>query len=72
MNSPSPSPTGRTPDEFPNPSCRAVQIPSIANFAYCMSEMPNICPHSLYFGKLFLCRHADCLVIAKRTQKESI
>jgi hypothetical protein len=64
--------TSESRDEFPNNNCRAVQIPAIANFAYCVSETPNVCPHSLYFGRMYLCRHASCQAIVARTESQSI
>jgi len=63
---------GREPVEFPNNDCRAIHIPSITSFAYCVSDTPNICPHSLHFGNMYICRHASCQVIVERTANQSI
>jgi len=63
---------GENPAEFPNSSCRAIPIPSITSFAYCVSDAPNICPHSMHFGNMFICRHASCQAIVKQTANQSI
>ena len=72
MNSSDPRSAGQNPGEFPNDKCRAIPMPSVTTFAYCVSDTPNICPHALHFGKMFICRHASCQAIAARTADQSI
>jgi hypothetical protein len=64
--------TSQIYESYPNPGCRAVGIPGIDNYAQCVSESASICPNSLYFGKMFLCRHSSCLAIVQRTENKSV
>jgi len=66
-------PTNKSLDQsnLPDESCRALKIPDVAKFAFCLGEFQSTCPHSLHFGNVYICRHVTCQEIVKKTGERS-
>jgi hypothetical protein len=49
-------------------NCRVLPV-GIDQYAECLMEGPNTCPHALPFGYCFLCKHPSLDVILENTRK---
>lgn len=52
-------------------NCRVAEI-GVENFAECLQQGPNFCPHALPFGYCFLCRHPRLDSIIENTKKAQL